>query len=239
MMKNVFCVAWAGAAAGFLAMSPNARAQTADDVGNLPPASATEAREDPHGPSSRAFPSHRFQWAPHDATRVQLGVNAGLLQLALGGFNVAAEVRYRRLWLEYSHGQSLTLNNAGGVGMTATERRQDLHLYVPYTTGFGVGFTLMDELWVGVEFKTHRYEVNAPNGPIARYQTYSVGPVVGYKFFVYRGLHVNAYVRYWPNVATSLDGDKIALAGAGGTVTHDAHSFDLFANASIGYAFDL
>lgn len=215
-MKNVLCMAWVGAAAGLLAIASNAHAEEAADVS-----------------------SHRFQWAPDDRARVQLAVNAGLVQLALGGFNVAAEARYRRLWFEYSHGQFLTLNDAGGLGMTTTERGQGLHLYVPYTTGFGVGVTLMDELWVGVEFKTHRYEVNAPGGPIARYQTYSVGPVLGYKLFVYRGLHVNAYVRYWPNVATSLDDDKIALLGAHGAVTHDAHSFDFFANASIGYAFDL
>jgi hypothetical protein len=55
-------------------------------------------------------PSHRFTWAPTDTKNVQLGVNFGLLQLALGGFNVAGELRYRRLWLEYSHGVALNLN---------------------------------------------------------------------------------------------------------------------------------
>src|SRR6185295_9857692 len=153
-----------------------------------------------------------------------VGANFGLLQLALHGVNVAAEFRYKRLWLEYSHGQSLTLNHQPSLALTSPERDANLHIYVPYTTGFGVGVTLLDELWLGVEFKTHRYEVNAPGGPIARYQTYSVGPVLGYKFFVYRGLHINAYFRYWPNVATSLDDDKIALVSAHGAVTHEAHS---------------
>jgi hypothetical protein len=185
------------------------------------------------------LPEHRFQWAPSDAKNVQVAVNFGLLQLALGGFNVAAEVRYRRLWLEYSHGMSLTLNDLRGFSMTSTERDQNLHVFVPYTTGFGVGLTLADELWLGVEFKTHRYEVSAPGGPVAGYQTYSVGPVLGYKLFVWKGLFANVYARYWPNVATSLDGNKIALAGTSGTVTHDAHDFGVFANVSIGYAIDL
>jgi hypothetical protein len=170
---------------------------------------------------------------------VQVGVNFGLLQLALGGFNVAGEVRYRRLWLEYSHGMDLKLNELAGFSLSDAERAQKLHVVVPYTTGFGVGFTILDELWLGVELKTHRYEVNAPGGPVTRYQTYSVGPVVGYKLFVWKGLYANAYARYWPNVATTLDDGKVALRGADETVTHAAHDWGFFANVSLGYAFDL
>jgi hypothetical protein len=202
----------------------------------------SEAPPPPPSDIERGFdvtPTHHFQWAPSDAKDVQVGVNFGLLQLALGGFNVAAEVRYRRLWLEYSHGMDLKLNDLGGFSLTQTERDENLRVFVPYTTGFGIGFTIVDELWLGVEFKTHRYDVNAPGGPVASYQTYSVGPVLGYKLFVWKGFYTNAYARYWPNVASSLEGNKIALAGADGTVTHSAHDFGLFANVSVGYAFDL
>jgi len=193
--------------------------------------------EEGHGPSSCGFPSHRFQLAPHSPERVQLGVNFGLSQIALGGFNVAAELRYKRLWLEYSHGQSLSLNKLGGFALTSAERDQELTVDVPYTTGFGVGATLIDELWLGVEFKTHRFNVSDPSGDSASYQTYSVGPVLGYKLFVWRGLYANAFLRYWPNVATSLEDGKVVL-GPNGTV-HEAHSFDFFANVSLGWAFDL
>jgi hypothetical protein len=184
-------------------------------------------------------PSHHFQWAPSDTKDVQVGVNFGLLQLAEGGFNVAGELRYRRLWLEYSHGMDLTMNDLGGIGLSSAERSQNLHVFVPYTTGVGVGFTILDELWLGVEFKSHRYEVNAPGGPTSSYQTYSVGPVIGYKLYVYKGLFFNAYARYWPNVASTLDDNQIALRGTNGTVIHNAHDFGVFANGSIGYAFDL
>jgi len=225
------------ASAGVLFISAAAHAVTGDPPA---PRSVQDASRDaPHGPSSDAFPSHRFQLAPRDVKDGQLGVNFGLLQLALGGFNVAAELRYRTLWFEYSHGMDLTLDDAGGLGLSADERQKNLHVFVPYTTGFGVGSTVLDELWLGVEFKTHRYEVSAPNGPTASYQTYSIGPVLGYKFFVWRGLHVNAYLRYWPNVASSLQGDKIALRSGATVVQHDAHDFGLFANVSVGYAFDL
>jgi hypothetical protein len=198
-----------------------------------PPATSTEER------GLNFFPSHHFQWAPSDAKNAQVGVNFGLMQLALGGFNVAAELRYRRFWFEYSHGMDLKLNNLGGSSMTGTERDQNLRLFVPYTTGFGVGLTLVDELWLGVEFKTHRYEVSAPGGAVSSYQTYSIGPVLGYKAFIWKGLFADAYLRYWPNIATSLPDNKIALAGNDGAVSHGAHDFGVFANVSLGYAFDL
>jgi hypothetical protein len=213
--------------ASLLGLAPSAFADSA------PPAPARDTA------GFNLSPEHRFQWAPSDAKQVQLGVNFGLLQLALGGFNVAGEVRYRRLWLEYSHGMDLTLNDLNGFGLSRTEHDQNLHVFVPYTTGFGVGVTLVDELWLGVEFKTHRYEVNAPSGPVSTYQTYSIGPVLGYKAFLWKGLYANGYARYWPNVASSLAGDKVALVGSDGTVTHNAHDFGVFANVSLGYAFDL
>ena len=103
------------------------------------------------------------------------------------------------------------------------------------STGFGVGLTLVDELWFGVEFKTHHYEENALGGPVSTYQTYSIGPMVGYKLFIWRGFFANGYVRYWPNVGTSLTDNKIALAGTNGTVTPSAHDFGLFANFALGY----
>jgi hypothetical protein len=210
-----------------------ARSKRADPNKNDAPADA------PHGPDSAAFPSHRFQLTPRDLRRVQVAVNFGVSQILSGGFNVAGEVRYRRLWLEYSHGIDLTLNNLGGAALSSTEQRQGVHIFLPYTTGFGVGATLLDEMWLGVEFKTHRYEVNAPGGATVGYQTYTVGPVLGYKFFAWRGLHANLYLRYWPTVATSLDEGRVELQGKNGTVTHDAHALDFFANVSLGYAFNL
>jgi hypothetical protein len=203
------------------------------------PALAQQSAPTPHGPSSDQFLSHSFQLAGRSAERPQVGVNFGLLQLALHGFNAAAEFRYKRLWLEYSHGQSLTLNHQPSLGMTQSERDAHLHMYVPYTTGFGVGLTLIDELWLGVEFKAHRYEVSTSTGDEIKYTTYSIGPVLGYKLFIWRGLHLNAYLRYWPNVATTLDGDQVALQAGDRLVTHKAHDFGLFANVSVGWAFDL
>jgi hypothetical protein len=208
-------------------------------------AQASRAREttlpfsiaEPRSLSSDSLQSHDSRWSAASTKNVQAGINFGLLQLGLGGFNVATELRYHRLWLEYSHGMDLTLNKLGGLGLTQTERDQDLHIRVPYTTGFGVGITLVDELWLGAEFKAHRYEVNAPGGRGSSYRTASIGPVLGYKRYFWKGLYADAYGRYWPTVATSLDDDKLALAGSAGTVEHSAHDWGVFANISLGYMF--
>jgi hypothetical protein len=218
--------------------SANPTVPTALQDSNPPVAVAVHEQPEP-APSSSAFSSHHFQWAAQDDHRPEGAINFGLLQLALGGFNLAGEIRYRRWWFEYSHGMELTLNNASSLTMTSTERQQGLHVYLPYTTGFGVGVTLLDELWLGVEFKDHKYEVNAPGGPTVSYNTYSIGPVLGYKLFIARGLFLNAYLRYWPTVATTLDGGKVTLQGTNGPVVHDAHDWGFFANLAVGYAFDL
>jgi len=63
--------------------------------------------------------------------------------------------------------------------------------------------------------------------------------VLGYKAFIYKGLYTDFYLRYWPNVASTLADNKIALQGSDGVVVHNAHDFGVFANVSIGYAFDL
>lgn len=226
--KDITCAALPA----FLLLSTSAFAASPEA-----PAQASDAPSDGRG--FNLTPEHHFQWAPSDAKQAQLGVNFGLLQLALGGFNIAGELRYRRLWLEYSHGVDLTMNDLGGLGLSHAERTEHVHVFVPYTTGFGVGVTLVDELWLGIEFKTHRYEVNAPNGPVASYQTYSIGPVLGYKAFIWKGFYADAYLRYWPNIASSLTDGKTTLQGSDGTVTHSAHDLGVFANASLGYAFDL
>jgi hypothetical protein len=220
------------AARAFADPSPVTGSPSADAPAFAPPAASA-------GDGFNLAPTHHYGWAGTDAKTAQVGINFGLLQLGLGGFNVAAELRYRRFWFEYSHGVDLKLNNLDGFSMSQAERDQNLRVFVPYTTGFGVGLTIVDELWLGVEFKTHRYEVNAPGGPVSSYQTYSIGPVLGYKAFLYKGLYADLYLRYWPNVASSLEDNKIALQGSDGTVIHGAHDFGVFANVSIGYVFDL
>ncbi|MCA9541145.1 MAG: hypothetical protein KC620_19730, partial [Myxococcales bacterium] len=192
------------------------------------PAQAAEA----HGPASDALPSHAFQLAARSHPHGQIGVNFGLSQLLLGGFNVAVEGRWHRLVIEYSHGLHLDYGALGGFALTDDERAQDLGITSPWTTGGGLGFVLLDELYAGVELKGHRYAVQAPGGEAFAYTTMSVGPVLAWRFFIWRGLHANAYLRYWPNVWTSLDDNRHTLADGR---THAAKDLGLFANVSLGW----
>lgn len=112
-------------------------------------------------------------------------------------------------------------------------RRQSM---LPWTTGAGIGFVLLDELYIGAEFKGHRYVVERPGGERAEYTTASIGPVIGWRYFIWRGLHANVYLRYWPNVWSSLDDDTHTFSDG---EEHAAKDLQFFANISIGWAFDL
>jgi hypothetical protein len=186
-----------------------------------------------HGPGSSGF-SHKFQWAPRSYEGGQLGVHFGLSQpLLLGGFNVAADLHWKRWVLEYSHGMNLDYNRIESVKLTSAERSAGLDLDSPWTTGFGVGFRVVDELYPMLEGKAHRYTASQ-GGETQRYTTVSVGPAIAHRLFVYDGFFVNSYLRYWPNVWSSQN--KVDFASG---LSHDPLDLGFFANISIGYAIDL
>jgi hypothetical protein len=189
-----------------------------------------------HGPNPGESPWHEFQLAPRLAERGQLGVNFGLSQLLLGGFNVAAEGRWGRWVLEYSHGMNLDYNRLGEGPLTDAEKALNLQIQSPWTTGAGIGMVVLDELYVGAEFKAHRYDVQRPTGETLDYTTVSIGPVIGWRYFIWRGLHANVYLRYWPNVWSSLEDDTHRFDDG---ETHVAKDLGVFGNVSLGWVFDL
>jgi hypothetical protein len=102
-----------------------------------------------------------------------------------------------------------------------------------------VGYRITDDLHVLVEFKAHRFEVLGPDrNAQAAYTTFSVGPGVFYVIHLWRGLFLQPNLRWWPNVASTLDSGKVTLRQQNGaTVQHQAHSFGLFANVNLGWTF--
>jgi hypothetical protein len=114
-----------------------------------------------HGPSAplTQFVSHRFQLEAHQPG-LQLAFHAGLLQpLFVQGFNAAMDVRVGRFVATYSHGEGLD-----GVGRTAllpSELARGADLGLTWSNGGGLGVTLIDELYVLVDFKVHRYAFTA------------------------------------------------------------------------------
>lgn len=196
---------------------------------------STESAGRDHGPGSKGF-GHDFQWAPRLYDDGQVGLHFGLSQpLLLGGFNVAVDAHLGQWVFEYSHGMNLDYNRVESVMLSSTERDAGLDLDSPWTTGFGIGYRLVDELYPMIEFKAHRYTARIGD-ETERYTTVSVGPALAHRLFVYDGLFVNTYVRYWPNLWTSRENDAVAFDG---NLTHEAVDLGFFANLSVGYAVDL
>lgn len=164
----------------------------------------------------------------------QVSVHGGLLQPILArGFNAAVDVRHHRLVVSYSHGEGLDLTSV--AGFTEEERLAGARLRVPSTTGFGVGVTLVDELYVMADFKLHDHEVSF-GADTAKYRTITIGGEVGYRVFVTRGLFVAPVVRFWPNVYESQR--EVSVGG----LTHQAMDQGLgglFANVLVGGSFDV
>jgi hypothetical protein len=185
--------------------------------------------------SYRSFPSHQFRVAPRLHETPEVSIHFGLLQpVALEGFNAAMDVRWGPLLASYSHGQGLNYSANGGLGLDTGDKAAGVELRSPWTTGGGVGVVLLDELWVMVDVKAHRYEAIL-NEDRAAYTTMSVGGELGYRLFAWRGLFVQSMLRYWPNVHTSLPSDRVKL----GNYTHQAKNLNLFVNLSLGWAFEI
>ena len=196
-----------------------------------------------HGPAASGdrFPSHRFQLAAR-APRAQLAFHYGLTQpLFLHGFNAAADLRLRRWVFSYSHGQGLEYSRVPGL-RTAAEERAGLRVVAPFSTGLGVGFTLLDELYVMADFKVHRFELSADAGR-AHYTTVTVGAEIGWRFFLWKGLYAAPVVRFWPNVADTAPSGGVRVPTRSGTdLVHKPVSQGVngvFANVLVGWAFDL
>ena len=184
----------------------------------------------------------------------RLSLVGGLSQVALGGGNIEGTWYTERFSFEYSHGFNLKLT---GSLLSSADQNQKLALREPWTTGFGIGYRLTETFDLRVEGKAHRFEVfydgqGYSGTPIASYTTATVGVGAYYRYYPFkassgwaRGLVLNPSVRYWPNVYSSLDKDRVTYANArtGKQETHEAETQGipgtkgLFVNVSVGYTF--
>jgi len=188
--------------------------------------------EAPAKPSSAANPNPGLEQ--------KFSVMAGLSQwLLLRGGNLAVEFKTGRFAFEVSHGQGLDLNQLGGSALSSAERHDETRVRVPWTTGFGVGYRITENLHLLVEFKAHHYEVRASEGAsVVSYTTFSIGPGVFYSIYLSKHVFLQPNLRFWPNVASTLAGGSATLTRCDGTsYTHEAHDFGFFGNVNLGYSF--
>jgi hypothetical protein len=82
----------------------------------------------------------------------------------LGGGNLTVAYKTEHLVFEYSHGWALDLNRIpDGGALTEEERAQGLSVYIPWSTGFSVGYRITKNLDFKVEFKEHAFRVTHPD----------------------------------------------------------------------------
>ena len=189
------------------------------------------------------------------ANRFTLG--GGLSQLLLGGFNVQAEYTTNRMVFDYSQGFNINLN---GRAASLSAQDQKLNEKLITTLGVGIGYRITPAFDVRFEPKLHFYEVNyngqtdAGTGRLTTYRTVTLGAGAYYRYYPFRkqtnglaGILIMPSVRYWPNVWSSLDNNKLTYANkaTNRTETYKAASQGfpgtggLLANVTIGYTFGL
>jgi hypothetical protein len=152
----------------------------------------------------------------------------------------------------WSHGVSLELD--GGV-RSDDWRQQRISGRMPWTIGFGIGARLTDGLDVRAEFKRHAFsmypEQTAYRGaPMLRSLTTTAGVGAYHRWrplangqHALRGLVIVPSVRDWPNVGSTLAGDRAVFVHPISGLRHVHRAAaqgipgtnGLIVNASVGY----
>lgn len=199
----------------------------------------------------------RQRWTLANAPTLELVPQLGLIQpLALRGGNVAADLFGRRWVVAYSHGFALRMEG-GTVAGDAYD--QELAYRLPFTTGAGVGYRFAPWLDVRLEGKWHRFVVRddpsrgGTGEEIMRYDTFTVGAGIYGHYRPFRrangwagGLNVSTSLRFWPNVATTLNDEEANYVHprTGVAARHEAARIGIanspwIVNVSLGYAVEL
>jgi hypothetical protein len=167
-------------------------------------------------------------------------VVAGLTQpILLKGVNVAGTYFTKKMSFEYSHGMFLHLKGS------ALKDKNVHSIYVPFSTGFGVGFRFTKRFDVRAEFKVHRFEAKLNAVQNVSYVNEDIGVGAYYRILPFgkrenwtKGIVIEPSIRYWQYFHSSLKDNKIVYtAESGAEEVHRPYNFGLFGNISIGYCF--
>ncbi|MEA5461105.1 hypothetical protein VB796_18730 [Arcicella sp. LKC2W] len=185
----------------------------------------------------------------------KLSIVAGLIQpIALKGGNIEVNYTTNRMIFDYSHGFNLNPPSASG----GEYKSQNVDLYLPFSTGFGIGYRFTSNLDVRFEPKLHSWEVYYKDEPqninnrIKDYKTFTLGAGVYYRYFPFRnsqkkilqGITTATSLRYWPNVGSSLSDDSFSYHNKTTQKTENQKvanvgidNSPLIFNISVGYTF--
>ncbi len=198
-----------------------------------------------------------FSQEHHWKEEIKLGAVFGLTQpIFVSGFNIEGVYIHKRWIFDYSHGHSL---NFRGEALTDNLKNQRVEIYMPFTTGFGIGYRFTKWLNLRLEPKWHRFdtyyqgeEINSQNR-ILRNNTYSLGLGL-YGFFqpfenksnILKGISIAPSIRFWPTIYSDLKNNEFnyqnKLTGKEEVLNtlDPGFGFTPFIfNISIGYMFNL
>ena len=188
---------------------------------------------------------------------VRVNLLFGLNQPILGGFNVEGNFFWKRLAFDYSHGMGL---NFSSEMLGGAYEEQGLEAKLPWTTGFGVGYRFNTWLNLRVEPKWHKFEISYADDAlditesITEYTTFTLGlglyanlrPFKNSSSNFLQGIMVAPSVRFWPNIASTLEDDMFSYNNAltGQTETIEALNVGVantpwIVNISVGYSFPI
>lgn len=193
--------------------------------------------------------------AQKETSPKQLAILFGLNQpILFKGFNVEVNLYTNKMVFDYSHGISLEID---GSNVSDKMKNQGLVAHIPFTTGFGVGYRFSKIINLRIEPKLHQYELyyagdsQTETNKIGSYNTFTLGMGLYFRLLPFekkanalKGLIIAPSIRYWPNIATSLENDKLTYLNSitQKLETHEALSIGannspLVINVSIGYVF--
>jgi hypothetical protein len=185
----------------------------------------------------------------------ELSLVFGLNQpIVTHGFNFELNYWMKNFVIDYSHGFGLELK--GGL-VSEEAKLQHLNFNISHSVGIGFGYRFTKNLNLRLEPKIHRWDVYYDDqfkikaAKITSYTTYTLG-LGGYyrwtpfdkKDNILKGITIVPSVRWWPNVASTLDNNELHYYNSrtGKNEIHHANNIGIsnspyFLNISVGYTF--
>ena len=146
----------------------------------------------------------------------RVNVLFGLTQVVAHGFNIEVNYIHNRFIIDYSHGVALQYQTNAVPDYL---KKQDVEVYVPWTTGFGIGYRWTEWLNTRIEPKWHRFEyyyagdLKTQNEQIASCEAFSLGIGVYGDLLPFKkkdnflkGIMIAPSVRYWPTLSSHWNG---------------------------------
>lgn len=184
----------------------------------------------------------------------ELSLVFGVTQpLVLKGFNFEIDYWTPNWIIDYSHGIGLQFT---GDLVHSRAQEQQLEFSVSHTWGFGFGYRFTEGLNLRIEPKAHHWNIYYEGGlgsadqKVASYTTFTLGLGLYYRWQPFqqneklKGITLAPNVRWWPNVASTLDGNQLRYENqrTGQTEVHRANNIGMnntpfFVNISVGYTF--